>query len=96
MNNIQLIQVTPEELVTMISDSVKTQIQEIKFLFEGNNKKQEKEFLTRSETAKLFNVSLVTIHDWQKNGILKVYKMGNRSFFKYSELIDTLYNSNRS
>lgn len=80
----------------MISDSVKTQIQEIKFLFEGNNKKQEKEFLTRSETAKLFNVSLVTIHDWQKNGILKVYKMGNRSFFKYSELIDTLYNSNRS
>lgn len=93
---IQLIQVTTEELVTLISESVKIQFQELTKEIEVKNQKQEKEFLTRSETAKFFNVSLVTIHDWQKNGILKVYKMGNRSFFKYSELIDTLYNSNRS
>jgi len=98
MNNqqIQLIQVTPAELVELITESVKAQFQELTKRIEGNPLKQEKEFLTRRETALLFQVSLVTIHDWQNNGILKVYKMGNRSFFKYSELLETLYNSNRS
>jgi len=92
---IQLIQVTTDELVSLISDSVKNHFQELTKQIEVKNQKHEKEFLTRAETAKFFNVSLVTIHDWQKNGILKVYKMGNRSFFKYSELLETLYNSNR-
>ena len=96
MGTIQLIQVTPTELVDLITESVKTHFQELSLLSQGNEPKNEKEFLTRKETATLFDVSLVTIHEWQKSGILKVYKMGNRSFFKYSELLETLYNSNRS
>jgi hypothetical protein len=96
MGTIQLIQVTPTELVDLITESVKTHLQELSLLSQGNEPKIEKEFLTRKQTALLFEVSLVTIHEWQKNGILKVYKMGNRSFFKYSELLETLYKSNRS
>jgi hypothetical protein len=97
MQTIQLIQVTPNELVNLIVESVKTQIQELSSQLKGAQlTKENKEFLNRSETAKLFGVSLPTIHLWQNNGILKVYKMGNRCFFRYSELLDTLYNSNRS
>ena len=93
---VQLIQVTPEELAELISKGIKSHLEELSTRLTPQSKKPEKEFLTRMETAELFNVSPVTIHDWQKNGILKVYKMGNRSFFKYSELLETLYNSNRS
>ena len=96
MSTIQLIQVTPTELVDLIKEGVKAQFKEFSNQFQGNEPKDTKEFLTRKETAILFDVSLVTIHEWQKNGILKVYKMGNRSFFKYSELLETLYKSNRS
>ena len=96
MEQIQLIQVTPKELVDLISESVKAQLQELSSHLIGKPFKEEIEFLSRRKTAELFNVSLVTIHEWQNNGTLKVYKMGNRSFFKYSELLETLYNSNRS
>lgn len=97
MGTIQLIQVTPNELVNLIAESVKTQIQELSNQLKGTQlTTQSKEFLNRKETAELFGVSLPTIHLWQNNGILKVYKMSNRCFFRYSELLDTLYNSNRS
>jgi hypothetical protein len=96
MNRIQLIEVTPTDLVNLINEGTKTHIQELLKHWQPNEPQNQKEFLTRKETAQLFNVSLVTIHEWQNNGILKVYKMGNRSFFKYSELLETLYNSNRS
>lgn len=96
MSQIQFIQVTPNELVNLITESVKTQIQELSIhLKESQPTKESKEFLNRNETAKLFGVSLPTIHLWQNNGILRVYKMGNRCFFKYSELLETLYDSNR-
>ena len=96
MSTIQLIQVTPKELVDLFNEGTKTNIQELLKQWQPNKPQNQKEFLTRKETANLFDVSLVTIHEWQKSGILKVYKMGNRSFFKYSELLETLYNSNRS
>lgn len=96
MTKIQLIEVTPNELVNLINEGTKTHIQELLKQWQSKEPQNQKEFLTRKETAKLFNVSLVTIHQWQNNGILKVYKAGNRSYFKYSELLETLYNSNRS
>jgi hypothetical protein len=96
METTQITTVTPKELVDLISESVKTQIKELSSYLTNNPSKEAKEFLTRKQTADLFHVSLVTIHEWQNNGTLKVYKMGNRSFFKYSELLETLYNSNRS
>jgi hypothetical protein len=97
MEQLKFIQVTPNELVNLISETVKSEIQELSKQLKGTQPTTEsKEFLNRKETAKLFGVSLPTIHLWQNNGILKVYKMSNRCFFKYSELLDTLYKSNRS
>lgn len=51
-------------------------------------------FLTRKETALFFNISLYTIHDWMRKGIIKAYKAGNRTYFKKVELIEVLNNSN--
>ncbi len=51
-------------------------------------------FLTRKETAEFFSISLYTVHDWMKKGIIKPYKAGNRTYFKQSELVEVLNNSN--
>ena len=95
MGTIQMIQVTPNELVNLISESVKTQIQE---LINATNKEQPKDvndLLSRKETAEFFKVSLVSIHSWMKDGIIKPYKVGNRTYFKKSELINVVESSNR-
>lgn len=89
----------PFEVIEARLSSIENLILDLKHkpkTIEPTDQQNEKEFLTRKETQILFNVSSVTIHEWQKNGILKVYKMGNRSYFKYSELLETLYKSNRS
>jgi len=95
MGTIQMIQVTPNELANLISESVKSQIQE---LINATNKEQlkdENDLLSRKETADFFKVSLVSIHSWMKDGIIKPYKVGNRTYFKKSELITVVESSNR-
>ena len=53
----------------------------------------EKEFLSRKETANFFGVSLVTIHSWVNEGLISSYKMGNRTYFRRSDLVERLLNS---
>lgn len=92
MSTIQLLQITPVELANLITENVKVHFQEM-----ANGASIEpipKEIISRKEAADLFKVSLVTIHEWSNNGIIKPYKLGNRTYFKYSELLESLYKSN--
>lgn len=43
-------------------------------------------YLTRRELAKLFRISLVTVHDWTRKGVLTAYKIGNRIYYKSDEV----------
>ncbi len=95
MSTIQLIQVTPIELANIISESVKAQIQELVNVAKTEQPQEQNDFLTRKETAQFFKVSLVSIHQWMNDGIIKPYKVGNRTYFKKSELIIVVESSNR-
>jgi predicted DNA-binding transcriptional regulator AlpA len=57
--------------------------------------KEPDQFLSRKETAELLKISLVSIHQWSKDGILRPYKMGNRTYFSRKEIEETLFNSNK-
>jgi hypothetical protein len=91
MSNFQIIQVTPEDLANLIHESVKQSLPD----FPNQKDSDQKEILTRSETAHLFSISLVCLHDWIKKGILKPYKVGNKTYFKRSEIMEVLSSSNR-
>jgi excisionase family DNA binding protein len=92
MNTIKLYELTPNELTTQVNEGLKTYIENlIKTLSE--QKSSKKEFLSRKETAEFFGVSLPTIHSWINEGLISSYKMGNRTYFKRSELIEQLLNS---
>ena len=43
-------------------------------------------YITRREVAKLFKISLVTVHDWTRKGLLSAYKIGNRVYYKRAEV----------
>ncbi|MFT7036030.1 MAG: hypothetical protein ACJA2S_004557 [Cyclobacteriaceae bacterium] len=96
MEQIQLIQIEPSQLVDLIKDGVKTELQAHAINLQGFNRKDEKEFLTRKETSEFFGITLVTVHDWVNKKIIKPYKMGNKTFFCYKELVKALLDSNRS
>jgi len=69
--------------------------EELLALREENRIQKSKEFLTRKDVSEYFDISYVTIHDWIHKGMLKPYKMGRRTFFKYSEILDTILSSNK-
>lgn len=52
--------------------------------------KTKEVYLTRLEVSKLLKVSLVTIHNWSNEAILKPHKIGNKVLYKENEVIEAL------
>ncbi|BDW92733.1 hypothetical protein MACH07_15650 [Flagellimonas marinaquae] len=46
--------------------------------------------LSRKETAKFLCISLPTLNDWTKTGIVKAHRIGNRVLYKEQEVIQAL------
>lgn len=43
-------------------------------------------YLTRGEVITLLRVSAVTVNDWTNKGFIKAYRMGNKVYYKRSEI----------
>lgn len=50
----------------------------------------QSDYLSRKEVSKLLKITLPTLHDWTKQGILKSYKIGTRVLYKETEVKQTL------
>ena len=94
MQTIQFIGTSPTELASLIADGISKHIENLNRFNPSSEKDSPKEIMTRKEVAELFSVSLVTIHDWANSGIIKPYKVGNRTYYKRSELISVMDLSN--
>ncbi|TQD38516.1 helix-turn-helix domain-containing protein [Haloflavibacter putidus] len=86
--------ISPEELKESILTDVKKELVNLVEKLNLFNKPQE-EFLTRKEAAKLLKISLVTITDWNKKGILNPYRLGNLIRYKKSELEEAMVQINQ-
>jgi excisionase family DNA binding protein len=47
--------------------------------------------LTRKETAEKLKISLPTLNDWSKRGLLKSYTIGGRVLYKANEIEQSLH-----
>lgn len=45
-------------------------------------------FMTRKEVASLLRITLPTLHDWTKEGLIKSHKIGNRVLYKLDEIYE--------
>ncbi|WP_142685945.1 helix-turn-helix domain-containing protein [Chitinophaga polysaccharea] len=81
----QVLQIDHLEGSTVIKlfDSLNKRLDE---LVTSPNSEQET-FLTRQEVADLFKISLPTVHAWMNAGILKPYKIANKTRFLRSEVL---------
>jgi len=88
---IQVFDVTPDELKENILTDLRAELKSVAQKFQPP--KQE-EYLTRKEVAKILKVSLVTIHDWNKKGVLNPFRLGNLIRYKRSEIDNALIRIN--
>lgn len=71
------------EQINSLFQGLQNQLTELKQNFEP---KVPTEYLTRSEVAEMLKCDLSTIHNWTKKGKLQPYGIGNRVYFKRSEI----------
>jgi excisionase family DNA binding protein len=87
-NNItQVHGVTPQQLKESILSDVRL---ELKTITQNFQPQKLPEYLTRKEVAKILKVSLVTLSDWNKKGVLKPYRLGNLIRYKRAEIDEAL------
>jgi hypothetical protein len=85
-HSILLDNISAEELISLF-ESLRNEIQDIKQNLEP---KLPTEYLTRSELSKMLDIDISTIHNWTVKGILKKHCIGNRVYYKRSEIEETL------
>ena len=85
-------EITSQDLLKTIRSCIKEEFQSIKI----PRSEAEINWLTRKEAAAFFGVSVVTIYNWTKEGIITSYKISNRLRYKKEELIAVLNNSNKT
>jgi predicted DNA-binding transcriptional regulator AlpA len=88
MNNNKQIIVMPHELEERLKFLIaKILREELGATLEDANKRKDKALISQKEIAAYFDVSLVTIHKWRKNGLLpSPIKQGGKVFFSKAEI----------
>ena len=66
---------------------IRNQLNELKNSFEP---KSPTEWLTRQEVADMLKCDLSTVHNWTKKGKLKKYCIGDRTYYKRTEVESAL------
>jgi hypothetical protein len=87
MKKLILTKITAQELSQMITDAVNEAVKNIKI---EQPITPSQELLSRKEVADKLKISLVTLNDWTKKGIVNSYSIGGRILYKASEINEKL------
>lgn len=83
MDNLILSTYTPEELKRIINNAV---MEAVKTIQPKASVQKRDTLLTRKETSEKLNISLVTLNEWSKQGIIQSYCIGGRVYYKENEI----------
>ncbi|MDV3540994.1 hypothetical protein CMU94_17915 [Elizabethkingia anophelis] len=87
MNTLQFVQVPKEELMKEIESLFLKLIENFKMT---DPPKEEKALYTREEVSKLLQVSYPTLHNWNRDNILKSKKIGKRVYYSKDDVLARL------
>ncbi|SEW10947.1 Helix-turn-helix domain-containing protein [Chryseobacterium wanjuense] len=84
-NSTLLVQMTKEELIRDFEQVVRKVVNQMQV--EQQALKNEKLTYTRDETAEILNVSLTTLHNWNKQGVFKPSaKVGKKVYYSKNDI----------
>lgn len=88
MGAIQFIQTNPDELLDKIN---KLQSDRDEGLLKRiNSQLANDDLMTREETCKFLKIDSSTLWSWTKKGKVTAYGIGNRRYYKRSEILSSL------
>lgn len=87
MEKILLSPITLDELATVIKMTVQ---REFEMINNSQTPKPENEYITRKETSRILGVSLPTLNDYSKRGLIPSYRIGTRIRYKKEEVLNSL------
>ena len=88
MSQILILQLSREDLQSLIQEAVSTAMKDLK----NELISPKEQYLTRSDVAAMFQVTLPTVNEWSRSGRLKRHYIASRVFYLRSE-IDALFKS---
>jgi hypothetical protein len=83
MEVIKFIQIEPNELKSLLKESVKQEFNQLK---EEILCKTPTQYLTRKEVAKMLHIDLKTLYNWTNKGVLTSYGIRGRVYYKRDEV----------
>lgn len=89
MKKINIIQLDPDEFKNELLQEIKVQFEEIS---ERNLSRNSDKLLTRKETAEYLKINLSTLHFWTLKGKIPKESLGNRIYYRKSEIDKALKN----
>ena len=92
---IQILNVTRQELVDIIKEGVKLELNRQRSIGNPLNRLsitgEDTEYLTRNEVSKVLNVTVQTLNNWRREGVLVPLKIGGRVLYRKEDV----YNNSR-
>ena len=76
-----------QRLKEIINTTVKDQLNDV---FEALKREKNETLLSREETFRLLKIDSTTLWYWTRDGKLKCYAIGNRRYYKKSEVLECL------
>ncbi len=77
--------VSANELKNLISEAVRKELENL-----HPPQAKDPEFLNRKQVADVLGISLVTLNDWTKRGLIPALKIGTRIRYKKAEVFEAL------
>ncbi len=92
-NGFYLSSISIEDLRSIIRESVQDCFSKL----ETKSQIQDEELLSRKEVAKIYKTSLVTLRQWEKNGVIpKPIRKASRVYFRRSEILKDISSNPQS
>ncbi|MBK5209399.1 MAG: helix-turn-helix domain-containing protein [Flavobacteriaceae bacterium] len=92
MQQIILQGTTSIQLVELINEGVKRQLEDFKKNFEP---KAQTQYYSRSQVCKKLGISPATLHNWVKQKKLPCFGLGGRIFFKSEDIENSIIQLNK-
>jgi excisionase family DNA binding protein len=86
MEQIVMTTIPLETIEKRFSNVVDQKFQQLLLALQQSQAPHQKKFLSRKETAKRLGISLPTLNDWTKEGIVVGYRIASRVRYKEDEI----------
>jgi hypothetical protein len=82
----RVLEFTKEDLERLVKEALSSEFQKMMGMFHNFDTNNKSDLMTREEVSKLLNVSLVTLHNWDKRKVLVSRKVGGRVIYMRDEV----------